>query len=497
MPKPFSKVRSAAIDGRALNPIFRKLQLRRLHDLLSDKAAEIQDALTGDVGDSPVRAAEAQLEYWLAMRVLSQEWAALDTGKALHDEYAVSRGQNSLGREPVGIVVIHPARHAFLFALMSALAPALAAGNCVIVHTEQTLQRTPRLVLDLVAQALDDEIFAVADSPPSDSEIGHPHVRVLQNGSADGSSNIVPSHHLVSDSDVRVAAVVERDADLDLAARELVRARFGFRGSPPPYAPDVVLVNEWVKPKFMEAVVRHTVRFSSPETKGKRPSPVPGPGQSLSEKLKGEKGLNVVSWSSTGIVVDVEDRQSSILRSKVHENCLLVHATTSIDDAIDVANRNGRLGAAYIFAKLAPAKYICQFLGTPLSFVNHCPTSLLFWPMTPQTLAGDLSNFSPYGQDVFSLPKTQIVAPSAQETSLAKALQLDPPGCGLGAALALEAAAKLPALERPYPGIRGLHFFMQGILTGGILLLSPVLTAVGVGSYYGIALFKAGVFHNS
>lgn len=114
--------------------------------------------------------------------------------------------------------------------------------------------------------------------------------------------------------------------------------------------------------------------------------------------------------------------------------------------------------------------------------------------MTPQNLAGDPSFFSPYRRDVFSRPKTQIVAPSAQETSLARALQLDSPGRLLAAALAQEAAAKLPALERPYPGIRGLHFFAQGILTGGLLLLSSVLAAVGAGSYYGIGLIKARVF---
>jgi acyl-CoA reductase-like NAD-dependent aldehyde dehydrogenase len=299
MPKPFSNIRSAAIDGRALNTIFRKIQLKQLHDVLLDKASELQDAIAADTGYAP---AEVQIEYWLAMQLLTQAFAAIDTDQALHEEYAVSRGQNMpQAKEAVGIVVIHPAKHAFFSCLMSALVPALAAGNCVIVQAEQSLLRTPRLVLDLIAKALDDDIFGTTTNPVDESDLDHPHIRVLQNGSE--SAHL--SHHLVSDTEARVVAVVERDADLDFAARELVRSRFALRGRSS-YAADVVLVNEWVKKQFLEAVVRHTVRFVSDG--GKKSPPRTAPGQSLSALVKTEKGVNVLSWSSAGAVVEVEDR---------------------------------------------------------------------------------------------------------------------------------------------------------------------------------------------
>ncbi|EAQ91827.1 hypothetical protein CHGG_00062 [Chaetomium globosum CBS 148.51] len=359
MPKPFSNIRSAAIDGRALNPIFRKIQLKQLHDGLLEKASDLQDAIAADTGYTP---AEVQIEYWLAMHMLTQAFTAIDTDQSLHEEYAVSRGQNMpQAKEAVGIVVIHPAKHAFFSCLMSALVPALAAGNCVIVQAEQSLLRTPPLVLDLIIQALDDDIFETTTNPINEPDLDHPHIRVLQNGSE--SAHL--SHHLVSESKARVVAVVERDANLDVAARELVRSRFALRGRSP-YAPDVVLVNEWVKKEFLEAVVRHTVRFVSEG--GKKSPPRTAPGQSLSELVRTEKGVNVLSWSSAGAVVEVEDRKSPLLRRKVQEGCLLVHAVTSIDDAIDFSRRyanihphrtrritsdrlqsNGRLGAAASF----------------------------------------------------------------------------------------------------------------------------------------------------
>jgi hypothetical protein len=37
----------------------------------------------------------------------------------------------------------------------------------------------------------------------------------------------------------------------------------------------------------------------------------------------------------------------------------------------------GSLAAAYVFTNPAMAKYLCQFIDTAVSFVNHIPTKLL------------------------------------------------------------------------------------------------------------------------
>lgn len=49
---------------------------------------------------------------------------------------------------------------------------------------------------------------------------------------------------------------MDRTADIDEAAKALVTARFGFRGSAV-YAPDVVLVNEFVKTRLLKAITQH------------------------------------------------------------------------------------------------------------------------------------------------------------------------------------------------------------------------------------------------
>ena len=48
MSRPFSKVRSAAIDGRLHNPTYAKAQLKQVHDIFSQNIAEIQRAIAND-----------------------------------------------------------------------------------------------------------------------------------------------------------------------------------------------------------------------------------------------------------------------------------------------------------------------------------------------------------------------------------------------------------------------------------------------------------------
>lgn len=67
-----------------------------------------------------------------------------------------------------------------------------------------------------------------------------------------------------------------------------------------------------------------------------------------------------------------------MLKNKVHEPVLLVHAVKSLDDAIDFINNNGgELLAAYHWGDAAQCKYLSQFVASQVSYVNHVPAELL------------------------------------------------------------------------------------------------------------------------
>lgn len=302
MAKQFSKIRSAAIDGRAHNPFYRKVQLKKLHDKLADHATDIQKAIADDTGYRP---AEVKAEYWLALRCVAESYTSIDPEQHLRDEYAIAASKDAPNaREPVGIVVIEPTTHTFVLSLLSALSPALAAGNCVIIQVEQTMLKTPRLLLEIVESALDRDIVHVTSKKATDSDIGYRHVRVLQNGSPEPQL----ANHLVSRPEARVVAVVERDADLEAAAEVLVRARFGLRGKSP-YAPDVVLVNEWVKKDFLSAVAQCSIRFMpdagdvTPASASRRKE-----GKGFLDEVTKEGLAKIVSSGAHGSVLEIEDR---------------------------------------------------------------------------------------------------------------------------------------------------------------------------------------------
>lgn len=66
---------------------------------------------------------------------------------------------------------------------------------------------------------------------------------------------------ILSPSTKHTVAVVDRTADIDSAAKTLVRSRISFGGSSP-YAPDLVLVNEFVKEQLLKSVARHMLELA-------------------------------------------------------------------------------------------------------------------------------------------------------------------------------------------------------------------------------------------
>ncbi|KAM0521589.1 hypothetical protein ACHAPW_005991 [Verticillium nonalfalfae] len=402
--KAFSSIRSAAIDGRAWNPFFKKTQLKKLHEALVARATNIKAAMEKDTGNTRF---EIATEYWLALRCLAQVYDSIDTDTELKLEYRIANSKDaSDARDPVGIVVIEPLAQTFLYSLLSALAPAIGAGNCVIVQMGRSMLATPNIVLPLVQAALVEGTFEVSYTTVSDNDINHRHCRIMQNG-----PTATPlAHHIVSESKNRIIAVVERDADVDEAARSLVTARFSIRGK-----------------------------------------------------------------------MEIEERRSDLLGRKTDEPCLVVHSVTSMDDAIDVASGFGRLSAAYVFTAPAAAKYICQFLNASICLVNHIPLKLLYGPIAPADHSFSPDTLTPYSERHFTLAKGQFIEPTKDGQRLAQLFfEASPKGCQT---LHEEASAALKDMHRVKKG-GDIGFFNQGIVTGGIIVLSTAISCAGLLCYY-------------
>ncbi|KAK7509192.1 Aldehyde/histidinol dehydrogenase [Phyllosticta citriasiana] len=524
-----ARVKSTATDGRLANIFWRQDQLRALHGVLVQHE---KDALAAIEHDAPRNTpTEAKLEFYLALSAVKQQYAGLDPQRSLDDEYRIKHGKDAADRrDAVGIVYVDPTAHTLFYSALVALAAAIAAGNCVVLQLETTtLRRVPAVLQTILKAALDPDVYAITPSYPSSLDPSTT-VQVLQNGARDNVP--IRPHDIVSPTAARVLAIVDRTADVAAAARDLVAARFAFGGRSP-YAPDLVLVNEFVKTAFLEAAVRETIRFLATDGSGKANGVANGDVKPRREKddaelaeLKAAEGVRIVTSGANGAVVEIESRTSPLLSQpqKISTRLLAVHATTSLDDAIDVSNRPLSTPttstqdhqqqqqqelplAAYLFAAPAYAKYAAQFVRAYATFSNHVPSEKLLGPAipTPSSLSAATAISSPssstsaappppYDPTLFTTPHPDFAAASPLSVTILSLLS-SPTGTTTSTSssssssssstiqsLARQATAPLPP-NRKYK--KGVGFFEQGILIGLSLTAGPVLVGVVAAAWVG------------
>jgi hypothetical protein len=168
-----------------------------------------------------------------------------------------------------------------------------------------TLQLSPTisainsLLRKLLPQALDADTFTVLDSAPEASFLDS-CIQVLPTPSKSATANI-----LISPSTSRAIAIVDRSSNLESAASALVTARFSFGGHSP-YAPDLVLVNEFVIDEFSNLVVQHAARMFSKNVSNTKTGEKPR--KFISEEELREEGTQVVVSGDSGAIVRVKSR---------------------------------------------------------------------------------------------------------------------------------------------------------------------------------------------
>jgi hypothetical protein len=271
---------------------------------------------------------------------------------------------------------------------------------------------------ETLKSALHPDTFAIASSSIRDTAILDSAIHIDQNSS----ENWPKANHLASPSQSRTYAVVDRTADVKTAARELVAARFAFGGSSP-YAPDVVLVNEFVKQEFLQAVGEESRKLTtgaktSGDAKGKT-SGASRTADAIEALKKSDSKLQIIAQDSNTTVVELVTRGPGMLEVKTSAPVLIIHAIKSLDDAIDFIGSadSAPALAAYHFGNPQVGKYLAQFVDARVSFVNHVPRELLVGPAHPTSHAVDLS--TRYSVDMFTLARPAFIQPTMSSSEIA------------------------------------------------------------------------------
>lgn len=155
---------------------------------------------------------------------------------------------------------------------------------------------------EILPKALDSETFGISSKRLQNQDLVDCTL-VDQTSTASCSR----TNELLSPTEARTIAIVDRTTDIDKAARDIVTARFGFQGMSP-YAPDIVIVNEFVKPQFFAACTRYASQAFAAQGSVTRPA------SNSSEKIlkaireAEEKRQLSCFGSSSFMIVDIAER---------------------------------------------------------------------------------------------------------------------------------------------------------------------------------------------
>ncbi|CAM1508470.1 Fc.00g053180.m01.CDS01 [Cosmosporella sp. VM-42] len=466
------RLQDAVVDGRAETIRFRQNQLQSLHLELRNNEVAIRAAMAKDTAAST---AEVETEFFLAMEAVRHFYEGINFEKSLEDEYLVKEGKDNLQRRVgYGLVVLRPTSHTRLFSVLSPLAAALAAGCCVILELQGSLLNLDEVLRQTLPKALDCNIFSITNKV-TDPSILSTSILVDQTSNA-GSKSL--NTELLSSNGHRTVSVVDRTADIDAAARAITTARFSFGGMSP-YAPDLVLVNEFVKKDFFEACSKYATLSFARETTMRRVGEDQSSETRKAIKEAEEKRLVTSFGSNDFKLVDIQNRDAAIMNIKIRGRYLPISTYSSLVDAIYNHSFDEPLLAAYLFASNDAAKYLSQHLPAHISCINQIPIPLLVGPATPIAHSPDICYR--YNTNMFSISRPQVI--QALPGSVDKAEKLIGGEKGV-TAQSLRALAVKPLKPTGQPGNEFVGFFETGIFMGAGIVLTIVLPVVGFGTYF-------------
>ncbi|KAH7134972.1 Aldehyde/histidinol dehydrogenase [Dendryphion nanum] len=475
-------LRATAKTGKCENVFFRQTQLKFLHDVLRANSSQLETALEDDTS---VSTAEAAAEVALSLSIVKEHYMSLDPKNELEREYRVAKNQDAIDRrKPWGVVYIEPQlKHTPLFSVISPLSASLAAGNVVAIKLEKNLRALPSLLRKLLPGALEQDTFATVPSSPS-PEVLSSCLELLQ----DSTSSNPRYSQLASYTAPPVVAIVDRSADLPSAAQNLVTARFAFGGSSP-YAPDIILVNEFIAKPFLELVLQNAIRFLATAS---RPNPARQNGTAhksqdnvfralTSIQENKDWKINIVSKGDAGAIIELTPTVSaSGIPGKISQPIFAISTITSPDHAIDLLSQAEPPSAAYYFAEPSHAKYLDQFVASKVSFTNHIPAQLLLGPAAPLHQIFDLEKR--YATEHFTRAAPAFVRSSVSQERLALALSRKDQH--LAQVLLRDAAKEIKEAKRAEWIARG--FFENGIFIGLGIYGVPILSCVGAAIFFGV-----------
>ncbi|MDP9341187.1 MAG: aldehyde dehydrogenase family protein [Actinomycetota bacterium] len=263
-----ARLRRAFDAGRTRPAAWRKQQLRQMQRLLTEGERELTEALHADLGRAAIESWTAELRFvWREIDHMLRNLDAWMAPERVPVPIVLRPARATILREPLGVgLVIGPWNYPVHLVLLP-MAAAISAGNAVIGKPSEITAATSEAIARLVPRYLDPDAAAIVEGgvPESQALLAErfDHIFYTGNGRIGRIVMEAAARHLTPvtlELGGKSPAIVDRDADLDVAARRIAFGKFLNAGQTC-VAPDYVLVHRDAEGALVERLAARVREF--------------------------------------------------------------------------------------------------------------------------------------------------------------------------------------------------------------------------------------------
>ncbi|MER5939215.1 aldehyde dehydrogenase family protein [Streptomyces sp. NPDC001928] len=246
-----NRLRATFRTGRTKPLAWRREQLTRLRDLLTDNRAAIAEALYADLRKNRAEADAMEIDTTIVeiddyLEHL-EEWTAPQPAPVTVHGVPGSTARTVF--DPLGVALVISAWNYPINLLLVPVAGALASGNAVVIKPAEYAAHTSALLAELLPAYLDTDATAVVEGGAPETTVlleqHFDHIFYTGNGTVGrivmtaAAKNLTP---VALELGGKSPVFVDRDADITTVAQRLARTKFANAGQTC-VAPDYVLTD--------------------------------------------------------------------------------------------------------------------------------------------------------------------------------------------------------------------------------------------------------------
>lgn len=385
---------------------FRIEQLKKLKRAIKIKEEKILEALKKDMHKPEMEAytSEIGVLYEEISYTIShlKSWMKPTTHRT---PLVLHPSKSKIYAEPLGVVlIIGPWNYPFQL-LMAPLIGAIAAGNCTILKPSDNTKNTCQVIENLVKETFDENYISVVTGPGA--MVGpqliekYPFNHIFFTGSPSVGKQVMAmaAKHLTPvtlELGGKSPAIVDKDVNLDVAARRIVWAKF-FNAGQTCVAPDYLLVHESRKDEIIEKLIINIKEFynSNPEDSDHLTHIV---NDRRFQVLEGYlKGVNIIYGGKTipskriitPTIVDQVPVDHPLLHDEIFGPILPILTFNETKEIIPIVRRNRYPLACYIFTN---DKKFEKHIIHNIEFGGGCVNNALVHLVNPRLPFGGVGN---------------------------------------------------------------------------------------------------------